>query len=207
MKLDVNSTRMELLRLRKRVVLARRGHKLLKDKQDELLRQLMDLVKLVTDLRKTVEKLLQETSQRFLLARATMDPESVEQAMLVPSKKLSVAVKKRNLMGVRVPVFEETVSGKIHCYGFAATSGELDASLVSLDKVIAELLSLAEKEKTLFMLATEVNKTRRRVNALEYILIPNLDETIRHITMKLSEMERGDLVRLMRVKEILRQKS
>ena len=198
---------MELLRLRKRVVLARRGHKLLKDKQDELLRQLMDLVKLVTDLRKAVEKLLQETSQRFLLARATMDPESVEQAMLVPSKKLSVAVKKRNLMSVKVPVFEETVSGKIHCYGFAVTSGELDASLVSLDKVIAELLSLAEKEKTLFMLAAEVDKTRRRVNALEYILIPNLDETIRHITMKLSEMERGDLVRLMRVKEIVRKKT
>jgi len=197
---------MELLRLRKRVVLARRGHKLLKDKQDELLRQLMDLVKVVGDLRRIVEKRLLETSQRFLLARATMDPESVEEALLVPSKKLSVSVKKRNLMSVKVPVFERSMSGEIHCYGFATTSGELDASLVSLDKVLDELLSLAEKEKTLFMLAAEVDKTRRRVNALEYILIPSLDETIRHITMKLSEMERGNLIRLMRVKEVVRKK-
>lgn len=204
MKLDVNPTRMELLRLRKRVVLARRGHKLLKDKQDELLRQLMDLVKDVVELRKKVEKHLQETSQRFLLARASMDPESLEEALLAPSKKLSIGVKKRSLMSVRVPVFERSVSGEIHCYGFANTSGELDASLVSLDNVLEELLSLSEKEKTLFMLAAEVDKTRRRVNALEYVLIPSLDETIRNITMKLAEMERGNLVRLMRVKEVVR---
>lgn len=204
MKLDVNPTRMELLRLRKRVVLARRGHKLLKDKQDELLRQLMDLVKVVADLRKKVEEHLEESSQRFLLARASMDPESLEEALLVPSKKLSVTVRKRSLMSVRVPEFERSVSGEIYCYGFATTSGELDASLVSLDSVLEELLSLSEKEKTLFMLAAEVDKTRRRVNALEYVLIPSLDETIRHITMKLAEMERGNLVRLMRVKEVVR---
>jgi V/A-type H+-transporting ATPase subunit D len=206
LKLDVNPTRMELLRLRKRVVLARRGHKLLKDKQDELLRQLMELVKVVADLRKIVEKRLQESSQRFLLARASMDPESLEEALLIPAKKLSVAVRKRNLMSVRVPVFERSVSGEIHSYGFANTSGELDVSLVSLDEVLDELLSLSEKEKTLFMLAAEVDKTRRRVNALEYILIPSLDETIRNITMKLAEMERGNVVRLMRVKEVVRKK-
>jgi V/A-type H+-transporting ATPase subunit D len=101
-------------------------------------------------------------------------------------------------------VFERSVSGDIHCYGFANTSGELDASLVSLDSVLEELLILSEKEKTLFMLAAEVDKTRRRVNALEYVLIPSLDETIRNITMKLAEMERGNLVRLMRVKEVVR---
>ena len=204
MKLDVNATRMVLLRLKRRVALARRGHKLLKDKQDELMRRLMDLVRTIRELRERVERELTETVHRFLFARASMDPEAVEEAFLIPKKEVSLEVKKRSLMNIKVPLFEEVFSGEIYCYGFANTSGELDASLLALDRVLEHLIDLAEKEKTLQLLADEIESTRRRVNALEYILIPNLDETIRYIRMKLAEIERGDLTRLMRVKEIVR---
>ncbi len=204
MKLDVNATRMVLLRLKRRVALARRGHKLLKDKQDELMRRLMDLVRTISDLRERVEKELTETIHRFLFARASMDPEAVEEAFLIPKKEVSLEVKKRSLMNIKVPFFEEVFKGEIYCYGFANTSGELDASLLALDRVLEHLIDLAEKEKTLQLLADEIERTRRRVNALEYILIPNLDETIRYIQMKLAEIERGDLTRLMRVKEVVR---
>lgn len=204
MKLDVNATRMVLLRLKRRVALARRGHKLLKDKQDELMRRLMDLVRTIRELRERVERELTETVHRFLFARASMDPEAVEEAFLIPKKEVSLEVKKRSLMNIKVPLFEEVFSGEIYCYGFANTSGELDASLLALDRVLEHLIDLAEKEKTLQLLADEIERTRRRVNALEYILIPNLDETIKYIRMKLAEMERGDLTRLMRVKEIVR---
>ncbi|MFC1683236.1 V-type ATP synthase subunit D [Candidatus Zixiibacteriota bacterium] len=204
MRLAVNATRMQLLRLRKRLAIARRGHKLLKDKQDELMRQFMKLVKSVKGIRAEVEKGLHEAFQSFLLSRATMPDQVVEEAISMPSMKLRLKVSQRQIMSVRIPVLEPTVEGKIRCYGYADTSGDLDISLKFLGDVLEQSLRLAEAEKTMQLLADEIEKTRRRVNALEYTLIPNLQETIRYITQKLAEMERSNLSRLMRVKSIIR---
>jgi V/A-type H+-transporting ATPase subunit D len=204
MRLSVNATRMELLRLRKRLAIARRGHKLLKDKQDELMRQFMELVKSVRGMRAQVERQLHAAFQSFLLARSTMSDQLVEEAISFPGMKLRLKVSQRQIMNVRIPVMEAVVEGKIRCYGYANTSGDLDISLKFLEGVLEQSLKLAEAEKTMQLLADEIEKTRRRVNALEYTLIPNLAETIRYIKMKLSEMERSNLSRLMRVKDIIR---
>ncbi len=205
MRLDVNATRMELLRLKRRIAIAQRGHKLLKDKQDELMKQLMVLVRVIRELRERVESELSESFRRFLFARAAMMPEAIDQAFLMPTTQVTLDVQERYIMSVRVPVLSHAITGSILCYGFATTSGELDASLLSLEKALDGLIELAEKEKRLQLLADEIEKTRRRVNALEYVLIPNLAETIRYITMKLAEMERGNLTRLMRVKEMVQE--
>ncbi len=202
--IEVHPTRMELLRLKKRTALAKRGHKLLKDKQDELMRQLMILIKGIKELRQEVERELQRTVSRFLFARASMDPEAVEEAFLLPKKTVILEVSRKNVMNVKAPVFEEKIEGEILSYGFATTTGELDTALLALDRVLEKVFELAEKEKTLQLLADEIERTRRRVNALEYVLIPELEETVKYITMKLSEMERADLARLMRIKEIVR---
>jgi V/A-type H+-transporting ATPase subunit D len=204
MKLDVSPTRMELLGLKKRTVLAKRGHKLLKDKQDELMRKLLELLSALTDLRDKVEKELGLAIKRFLFARSGMEPEDVEEAFLLPSKELSIELEKRKFLNVEVPLFKEIISGRIHCYGFAMTSCELDLSLMALDRVAKEIIKLAELEKSLELIALEIEKTRRRVNALEYVLIPSLEETVKYIHMKLAEMERSNLSRLMRIKEIVR---
>ena len=204
MKLNVNATRMELLRLRKRTAIAKRGHKLLKDKQDELTERLLALTKKVRDLREKVEEELTRTTKKFLLARASMEPEFLEEALIIPTKKVEVELEEKNLLNVKVPVLKQSVSGKIISYGYYGTSPELDASLYSLDKAIADLLELAAMEKTLELIAVEIEKTRRRVNALEYILIPALEETLKYIIMKLSEIERSALSRLMRIKDIVR---
>lgn len=205
MRLSVNATRMELLRLRKRLAIARRGHKLLKDKQDELMRQFMELVKSVKGMRLEVERQLHAAFQSFLLARSTMPDQLVEEAISFPSMQLSLKVSQRQIMNVRIPVLEPVVQGEIRCYGYASTSGDLDIALKFLEGVLGQSLKLAEAEKTMQLLADEIEKTRRRVNALEYTLIPNLVETIRYIVMKLSEMERSNLSRLMRIKDIIRQ--
>ncbi len=204
MKLDVNPTRMELLRLKKRTALAKRGHKLLKDKQDELVRQLLILMRGIKELREEVEKELTETTQRFLFARALMEPEEVQEAFLIPTKSVSVIEKLLVLMNLKVPEFEQDISGEMISYSFITTSSELDASLIALESVIEKLIDLASKEKALQMIADEIVKTRRRVNSLEYVLIPALEETVKFITMKLSEMERSDQVRIMKIKDIVR---
>jgi len=203
MRLNVSATRMQLLRLRKRLAIARRGHKLLKDKQDELMRQFMELVKSVKGQRAEVEKGLHEAFQSFLLARSTMSDQLVEEAISMPSMKLRLDVSQRQIMNVRIPVLESSVTGSIRCYGYANTSGDLDIALNFLSGVLEQSLKLAESEKTLQLLADEIEKTRRRVNALEYTLIPNLFQTIRYITMKLGEMERSNLSRMMRIKSII----
>ncbi len=204
MKLDVNPTRMELLRLKKRTALAKRGHKLLKDKQDELVRQLLILMRGIKELREEVEKELTETTRRFLFARALMEPEEVQEAFLIPTKSVSVIEKLLVLMNLKVPEFEQDISGEMISYSFITTSSELDASLIALESVIEKLIDLASKEKALQMIADEIVKTRRRVNSLEYVLIPALEETVKFITMKLSEMERSDQVRIMKIKDIVR---
>jgi len=200
----VNATRMELLRLKKRLLLAARGHKLLKDKRDELMRLLMEIIDEVKDLRLSVESEFRSILEGFVLAKAQMGPFQVEQALLMPVKKISVSVSKKNLMSVRVPEFVKEVSGGIIPYGYLNTSGDIDISLDKFDKFIESLLILAEKEKTIQLMATEIQETRRRVNALEYKLIPSLEETIKFIAMKLDENERAGIVRLMKVKDIVR---
>lgn len=204
MILDINPTRMELLRLKKKLVLARRGHKLLKDKQDELMKQLLGLVDTVKELRKKVDKELTLATGRYLFAKAGMETEFLESAMLIPGVKIELEIKEKSTMGVKTPVFKVKTEGSIQNYGFAHTSGELDFSLLAIERVVEEIVKLAEQEKRLQLMAEEIEKTRRRVNALEYILVPNLEDTIKYITMKLSEMERGNLTRLMKVKDIVR---
>jgi len=204
MRLATNPTRMELLRLRKRLGLARRGHKLLKDKQDELMKRFMGLVHQIKDLRLSVEEELEQAWRRFLVARSMGGSQVVENAVSAPTRKTSIEVGREQVMNLVVPVFKLKTEGKLASYGLAATPAELDTSLVAMEKVLGRMVELASKEKALELIGDEIERTRRRVNALEYILIPNLEETIRYISMKLSEMERGNITRLMRIKEIIR---
>ncbi|MCG2790234.1 MAG: V-type ATP synthase subunit D [Actinomycetia bacterium] len=201
---NVNATRMELLRLKKRLNLAWRGHKLLKDKRDELMRQLLEVIDEVKELRLSIEKEFQSIVERFVLEKASIGSYQVEQELLLPVKKISVSISKRNIIGVHVPVYAKEVSGDIIPYGYMNTSGEMDIALNDFDKSIENLLDLAEKEKAVQLMAMEIEETRRRVNVLEYKLIPGMIETIRFITMKLDEIERSNTVRLMKVRDIVR---
>lgn len=205
-KLKVNPTRMALSELKLRLVTAKRGHKLLKDKQDELMRQFINLIKENKKLRVKVEKELSESFKSFLLASATMSPLFLESAVSFPKEKLSVDIKSKNIMSVNVPEMKfvkEEMEGSIFPYGFVQTSAELDDTVIKLQKVLDNLLSLAEIEKSCQLMADEIEKTRRRVNALEYSTIPNLEETVKDIRMKLDENERATITRLMKVKQML----
>jgi len=201
---NVNATRMELLNLRRRVALAQRGHRLLSEKRDELSRQLIHIARQIQPLRQKVEKELSETCRRFMLARATMEPEHTKAALEVPTKKLSLTIDFARVMNVRVPHLSKEISGEIICYGFATTSGELDVALMALERAFDSLIELAEKEKQARLLAVELNMTRRRVNVLEHVVIPELHETIRFIYDKLSEAERDNTSRLMKIADIIR---
>ena len=205
-KLKVNPTRMALSELKLRLVTAKRGHKLLKDKQDELMRQFINLIKENKKLRMEVEKELSESFKSFLLASTTMSPLFLESAVSFPKEKLSVDIKSKNIMSVNVPEMKfvkEEMEGSIFPYGFVQTSAELDDTVIKLQKVLDNLLSLAEIEKSCQLMADEIEKTRRRVNALEYSTIPNLEETVKDIRMKLDENERATITRLMKVKQML----
>ncbi|PGH20017.1 V-type ATP synthase subunit D [Fusobacterium polymorphum] len=205
-KLKVNPTRMALSELKKRLVIARRGHKLLKDKQDELMRQFINLIKENKKLRVEVEKELSDSFKSFLLASATMSPLFLESAISFPKAKVALEMKLKNIMSVNVPEMKfvkEEVEGGIFPYGFVQTSAELDDTVIKLQKVLDNLLSLAEIEKSCQLMADEIEKTRRRVNALEYSTIPNLEETVKDIRMKLDENERATITRLMKVKQML----
>ncbi|MGI6778385.1 MAG: V-type ATP synthase subunit D [Acetivibrionales bacterium] len=205
--LRVNPTRMELTRLKKRLNVARRGHKLLKDKRDELMKQFLDLVRKNKELREKVEEMLMKVHSNFLIARAVMSSEILEESLMFPKQSISLDVSTKNVMSVDVPVFDFKSSSEdesnIYPYGFASTSGELDGAISTLLEVFPYMLELAQMEKSAQLLAEEIEKTRRRVNALEYVLIPQLTETIRYITMKLDENERGNLTRLMKVKDMM----
>jgi V/A-type H+/Na+-transporting ATPase subunit D len=204
MLLDINPTRMELLQIKKRLKIAQRGHKLLKDKRDELLRQLLSMIEEVKKLRIVIENEFQTILEGFMLAKAKMGPFQTEQSLVSTVKEINVSIKEKNIVSVRVPVFEKEISGEMISYGFLNTSGETDISLVKFEKFLESLFILAEKEKAVHLLASQIEETRRRVNALEYKLIPDLVETIKYITMKLEESERASIVRLMKVKDIVR---
>ncbi|MBN2138486.1 MAG: V-type ATP synthase subunit D [Sedimentisphaerales bacterium] len=201
---NVNATRMELLRLRKRVSLASRGHRLLSEKRDEISRQLIQIARNIKPLREKVEKELLETCRRFMLARAVVEPEHIKAALEVPTKKFSLAVTLANVMNVKVPHLAKEISGEIICYGYSTTSGEMDVALLALERAFDSLIELAEKEKQARLLAVELAMTRRRVNVLEHVVIPELKGTIRYIFDKLAEAERDNISRLMKITDIIR---
>jgi V/A-type H+-transporting ATPase subunit D len=199
---------MELTRLKARLKTATRGHKLLKDKQDELMRRFIELIKQNKKLRTNVEQDLKDAFDEFLLASAVMSPEMLQEAVAFPKETISVDIKKKNVMSVHVPVMNfirklEGDEGSIYPYGFSQTSGELDDAISKLYTIMPELLELAQVEKSCQLMADEIEKTRRRVNALEYRTIPELEETIRFIRMKLDENERSTITRIMKVKDII----
>lgn len=207
MEIRVNPTRMELLRLKKRLKVAVRGHKLLKDKFDELMKSFMKLVEENRRLREEVEAELSAAMQGFMMARAVMSREALEVAIAFPKVKAEITATTKNTMSIEVPLLqlrETDVVGGIYPYGFAQTSGELDQAIRRLSASLHSLIQLAEVEKTVELMAAEIEKTRRRVNALEYVLIPQLEAKVKFITMKLDENERGNLTRLMKIKDIVR---
>jgi len=201
---NVNATRMEQLQLRKRVALASRGHRLLSQKRDEISRRLVKIATTIKPLRDKVEKELLETTRRFMMARATMEPEDMRAALDVPTKKFSLVIKLASIMSVAVPQLTKEIEGEIMCYGFATTSGELDIALRALERAFDSLIDLAEKEKQAQLLATELQITRRRVNVLEHVVIPEIQETIKYIGSKLSDAERDNTSRLMKIADIIR---
>ena len=210
-KTAVTPTRMVLNQLKGRLKTARRGHKLLKDKRDELMRQFMDVVKLNKELRLKVEEGMTGAFASLTVASTIMSPEMLEQALLYPRQSVELGISYKNIMSVNVPVYsfrtKNNDPSEIYPYGFAQTSGELDDALEKLAKVFEDMLELAQVEKTMQLLAEEIEKTRRRVNALEYVMIPNFEEHIRYITMKLEENENSTKVRLMKVKDMVLEKA
>lgn len=204
---QVNPTRMELTRLKKKLVTAVRGHKLLKDKRDELMRQFLDKVHENKALREEVETALVSANQNFMLARAGMPDEMLNTALLAPKQELTISAGTQNVMSVEIPDFDFKTrtpdQNDMYSYGFAFTTGDLDDAILSLSEVFPKMLKLAEVEKSCQLMAAEIEKTRRRVNALEHVMIPELQTNIKYITMKLDENERSTQIRLMKVKDMM----
>ena len=205
--ITVIPTRMELTRLKGKLKTAQRGHKLLKDKRDELMKQFLETVREVRALREEVEEELMTVHKSFTVASALMSSEALEQALLYPKQSVELTQTTQNIMSVNVPVYhfqtQTRSDSDIYPYGFAATSGELDTAVEALGHVFRKMLKLAEIEKSAQLMAEEIEKTRRRVNALEYVMIPNTQEAIRYINLKLDENDRATTIRLMKVKDML----
>ena len=200
-------TRMELTRLKKKLNTAVKGHRLLKDKRDELMREFLDLVKVNMELREKVEKGIDAANKNFVLAKAGMSEQTLRTALMAPKQEVSLVQDKKNVMSVDIPVFDFKTrtadENDIYSYGFAFTSGDLDGAVSSLSDIFPDMLKLAEVEKSCQLMAAEIEKTRRRVNALEHVIIPETQESIKYITMKLDENERSTQVRLMKVKSMM----
>jgi len=206
-KKQVNPTRMELTKQKKKLATAVRGHKLLKDKRDELMRQFLELVRENRALRERVEAGILKANKDFVLARAGMDDEAVNAAFMAPKQNVQLEADSRNVMSVDVPVFRFRTrtadENDIYSYGYAFTSSDLDGAVTSLSSVLQDMLKLAEVEKSCQLMASEIEKTRRRVNALEHVMIPEAQENIKYIQMKLDENERSTQIRLMKVKDMM----
>lgn len=206
-QLNVNPTRMELTRLKKSLSTALRGHKLLKDKRDELMRRFLDIVRENKLLRESVEEKLKKANQYMSVAGAVMQREALVSALLMPKQGVELKVGERNVMSVDIPTFEvktktDSVTD-IYSYGFVNTGADLDKAVLLLSEALSDMLRLAECEKSAQMLASEIEKTRRRVNALEYVMIPNYQDTIKYISMKLDEADRSNTTRLLKVKDMV----
>ena len=204
---QVNPTRMELTRLKKKLTTAVRGHKLLKDKRDELMRQFLDLVRENMALRLKVEEAIRNANKNFVVAKAGMSEEALNAALIAPKQEVYLETSKKNVMSVDIPVFEYKTrtadESDIYSYGFAFTSSDLDGAVKSLADVLPDMLKLSETEKACQLMAAEIEKTRRRVNALEHVIIPETRTNIKYITMKLDENERSTQIRLMKVKDMM----
>lgn len=205
--LNVNPTRMELTNLKNKLSTATRGHKLLKDKRDELMREFIELVRENKQLRREVEKEINEANAHMQVARSIMSDEALNTALMLPIQEMSLDISEKNVMSVNIPVFDahfrSADDNDIYSYGYAFTSSDLDDAVKALSDVMPKLLHLAEIEKSCQLMAAEIEKTRRRVNALEHVLIPNYQDTIRYIQMKLDENERSTTTRLMKVKDMM----
>ena len=203
----VNPTRMELTRQKTKLASALRGHKLFKDKRDELMRQFLAMVRENMALRKKVEEGIRQADRNFVLAGASMSPEEVQVAFMSPKQEIQLDVSTRNVMSVDIPVFDSKTrtsdTNDIYSYGLAFTSSDLDDAVHSMADILPDMLKLAEIEKSCQLMAAEIEKTRRRVNALEHVLIPQMQENIRYITMKLDENERSTQIRLIKVKDMV----
>ena len=204
MKLNVNPTRMELLKLKRRVKTAKRGYKLLKEKRDGLMKQFMAIIRKARDYREKIDQELPDSLKSFLFAAADMRPEVTEEALAMPSQKIELESKIKNVMSVNVPEFEFKKTSDPLSYSLSTTSSQIDDSLKTFSDILEDMVKLAEIEHSASLLAEEIEKTRRRVNALEYVLIPNLEETVKFITLKLDEQERAGITSLMRVKEMVK---
>ncbi len=200
-------TRMELTRIKGKLAIAIKGHKLLKDKRDELMRQFMILARENMDLRKKVESGIKAANTNFVIAKAGMDEQTLNTAMMVPKQEVTLNVGSKNVMSVNIPVFDAKTKSAdeadIYSYGFAFTSGDLDDAVKSLSDVMEDMLLLAEREKACQLMAAEIEKTRRRVNALEHVIIPEAQENIKYISMKLEETARDNTIRLIKVKDMV----
>ena len=204
---QVNPTRMELSRQKKKLVTATRGHKLLKDKRDELMRQFLELVRENKALREKVEAGIAEANRNFVLAKAGVSDATLNAALLAPKQEVYLEAGSKNVMSVNIPVFTAKTrtpdEGDIYPYGYAFTSSDLDGAVKSLSDLLPDLLRLAEIEKSCQLMAIEIEKTRRRVNALEHVMIPDAQQKIKFITMKLDENERSTQIRLMKIKDMM----
>lgn len=207
--LNVNLTRVESMNMKKSLKTAHRGHKLLKDKLDELIKKLLELVNENQVLRKKTDKMLQEAYQNFMLAEAVISEEYLSEALIIPKKSVEIDISQKSIMSVKIPEYKFTVNNENAnnaIYGFAYTTSELDMAINSFSSVSEELIKLAENEKAIDLIAQEIEKTRRRVNALENVVIPNYKDTIKYIGMKLAENERANTSRLMKVKDMILKK-
>lgn len=206
-QLNVNPTRMELARLKKSLATAVRGHKLLKDKRDELMRQFLDIVRENKELRQRVEENLKKANAYMAVAGSVMQKEALASALLMPKQGVDLKLGIKNIMSVDIPVYETKIKTEakqdIYSYGFVNTSGDLDFAISILAETFEDMLRLAECEKAVQLLADEIEKTRRRVNALEYVMIPNYRDTIKYISMKLDEAERSNTTRLLKIKDMM----
>lgn len=205
--LSVNPTRMELTKLKKKLAVATRGHKLLKDKRDELMRQFLDIVRENKVLREKVEKAIAEANESLILAQSVMSRETLQTALLMPKQSIELEMSEKNIMSVDVPVFHAKMKTDnphdVFAYGYAFTNGDLDKGVLTLAEILPDMLRLAEQENAAQLLAAEIEKTRRRVNALEHVMIPDTQDTIRYIVMKLDENDRANTTRLMKVKDMM----
>ena len=200
-------TRMELSRIKDKLAVARKGHKLLKDKRDELMRQFLIMVRENMELRKHVEEGIRQANINFVVAKAGMDAETLNTALMASKQKVTLGVSTKNVMSVNIPVFDvktKTASeSDIYSYGYAFTSSDLDGAIKSLADIRDDMILLAEKEKACKLMAAEIEKTRRRVNALEHVIIPEAQKNIKYISMKLEETARDNTIRLIKVKDMV----
>lgn len=198
---------MELTNLKRKLITARRGHKLLKDKRDELMRRFLDLVRENKKLRIEVEEGIKQANAAMSVARCVMSDKALDVALMLPTQEMSLEVGEKNVMSVMIPVFDVRFKtadeNDIYSYGFAETSGDLDTAVKALSDIMPKMIRLAETEKSCRLMADEIEKTRRRVNALEHVMIPQYEETIKYISMKLDENERSTTTRLMKIKDMM----